>query len=297
MLRLIALFIFVLFLSSCSVSKSSLINSHKKYIQPVSSNNPYNSSNLLISNMMKDSDDFQNFIKFSGAPKAILITKKVFNSPREIALYYPNNQYYVANKTHITTKDFKWEVVGPFETDWRISRNIPKENTAVVLNVNGNNYKFNKTVNDVNYENKRRLLLPVIPPEPKIIIKEVEVPVQITETEQIVMKKKKSDDPLDQFMIEEGTPINTDLQALLQSKGYASRDNNRDILHTVKSEKEKFIAIVNWYTKSTDNTPAVQIANPEIEDIHNMSVKTKIRIPYKLIKEFKRMPLEAVFKK
>lgn len=245
---------------------------------------------------MEQSSNFYNFISVEGTPNAVLIKSKGVTGPRKVALFYPDSRYYLASRNYIRENTYEWNVNGPFATDWRLQKTLPVSKKSSILNVHGKNVRFRGDRYETSNQ-RRRIVYPIVPPEPRIIIEKVEVPVRVTQETIIEERKKKSNDPLDEFLPDRSSPINTDLQALLESKGFARRENNGDILHMVKSNKEKFIAIVNWYTQSTDNTPQIQIANPHIEDIHNLSVNTVVRIPYKLIKEFKRMPEEAIYMK
>lgn len=269
-------------------------------MSPLSVNNPYLSSNLLISKMMEDSSYFYNFIASQGAPLAISVIGSQKQKPSMVNLYYPNNTLFVAEAEEYKEQNkMQWFVRGPYQSNWRYAKSLNyldnEQKIEPAIHVFGEAQRFRSIAYSKNANNNVRVLEPLVPPEPKLIIREVPVKVFVTKTEEekveeVKKKEPVSNDPLVKMNGSATVPLNTDQQALLISQGYARRDINGDLLHEIKEKKEKFIAIVNWYTGSTDNTTKIQLANKNIEDIHQMPVGTLVRIPLDMIKEYHQMP-------
>jgi hypothetical protein len=84
-------------------------------------------------------------------------------------------------------------------------------------------------------------------------------------------------------------PLTSDQQALLMARGYARRDANGDVVHTVKSESQSLEKIVRWYTGSPAALGEVAKLN-SLPDEGNLPAGTVVKIPIKLVKEGKAMP-------
>jgi hypothetical protein len=84
-------------------------------------------------------------------------------------------------------------------------------------------------------------------------------------------------------------PLTTDQQALLVARGFARRDTNGDVLHSVKGETQSLDKIVRWYTGSPAALGEVAKLN-SLPDEGNLPAGTEVRIPVKLVKEGKALP-------
>lgn len=311
MLKVFCLLIICLInLSGCSQPKKrgNVHNNFGSEIAPLSAHNPYLGSNLYISKMMEQSRYFYNFIATQGAPLAISISDGDGdgdgdeNKAQVVNLYYPNNTLFIAEAEALSENKMQWFVRGPYQSNWRYARAlrylVKDQIHEPAIHVFGEAQRFRNVSYSQGARNVR-VLEPVVPPEPRIIIKEIPVKVVVTAEEEIKENKKTkkkipvSNDPLVKLNGSAKVPLNTDQQALLISDGFVRRDSNGDVLHTVESNKEKFIAIVHWYTGSTDNTNKIKLINKQIEDIYQMPVGTLVRIPLDMIKEYKQMPIEA----
>ncbi len=74
------------------------------------------------------------------------------------------------------------------------------------------------------------------------------------------------------------------------SEGYAPRDENGDILHTVPTAAQTLENIADWYTGSTKNVQELRNANGFRDSRTDAGKGLTVRIPLKLIKQTKLMP-------
>jgi hypothetical protein len=101
-----------------------------------------------------------------------------------------------------------------------------------------------------------------------------------------ITPKPTSDDPL------EGKRVNSDLLAIIASQGFADRDLNGDLIHSVSEDGELLPRIAKWYTGSDANAKA--LAEASGISVEQPLIKgQKILVPKNLLKRFR--PLASDF--
>jgi len=278
--RLIWLAIFALWACGTQIKNyPTLVNAG---ILGLSTTDPYLGANLFLASELERSSYLFNFFKSKGAPAAIEIVEKSFK-PTHLILYYPlERQAYAADLIKSATRR-EWVVRGPFAIEREDFRTLMRMQGALsgepVFMLWGKPFRFR-------FEpSPERALKPEIPLVP------TSKPMPTKKPKLIVMKKNvPTPPPAATPTVAIDRPLSFDQQALLMAKDFAERALNGDLIHTVKSDKESFEAIVQWYTGSLEGKDAVLSANGLPPETQTLSKGMRIRIPAELVKERRVMP-------
>ncbi len=155
----------ILLLSGCAATtapKNPLVN---RGILPLSTNNPYLGSNLAVATEAERSSYLFQFLKSRGAPVAIEIEQDKFSAPH-LVMYYPREKEVFVAVLDQRETSYQWVVTGPFGIEREDFRKLAELNTALagepVFMIRGQRYRFRFQKD----ESARRVLVPVLPPEP-----------------------------------------------------------------------------------------------------------------------------------
>ena len=307
--------LFLVFLTSCYYKITNYPSLVNQGILPVSKEQAYVGANLFLSREMEQSTFLYNFLKKRGAPDAIEIVRRSFNNDRFFLYYYDAKEVYIADPKILKNNRREWIIKGPRIPNWRDLKNIRnvmdtgKNDTPFLIdgkemyfssNVNGIN-RSNIIENDIDSKIVDVSKLPKVPPQRKIVRKKYTPQKKVVKKVSTEVKKTQSVEApsVDQsgnedFLkdLEDLTtykPINLDKMAIGMSKGYARRDNMRNVVHTVKSYTETLQAISFWYTGNEINAVEIEKFN-SLEDASNLKIGQNILIPFRMLKNVKQMP-------
>lgn len=264
---------------SCAPRRSQFDPLMNKGLIPVSSENPFNGSNLFLAKEMEQSVYLYNFLKEKGSPQAIELKGSSAQNPEAHLFYAETNEEYVAQpapkrgRSKETSRE--WIIIGPFEIDRYHYADVQqlKNNTSGVFEVFGRREVFGKA----SPQGASDVLQPVFIPTPK---------------PQPVVRKKVA--KVDTGSSTDGSPtlpsepLNFDQQALKEAKDNAEVDSKGDIVHTVKSKSETLQSIAQWYTSSSAHAKEVAEKNALPLDA-KLNSGAKVIIPSKLVVNPKRM--------
>ncbi len=272
-------------LTSCTPVSDSYPTLLNQGALALSTTNPYLGANLFLSRELERSRYLFNFFKSRGAPVAIEIIQPSIGATR-LLMYYPNQrEVYSADLVQEPTKR-EWIVRGPFEIERQDYRTLLRLDASMagepVFEIYGKPFRFRFNQGD---EQKQvlRPALPEIPPTP--------IPTPKPKVKRPVITAPSTTETIVPAVptIDVFKPLTSDQQALLMARGYARRDANGDVIHTVKSESQSLEKIVRWYTGSPAALGEVAKLN-SLPDEGNLPAGTVVKIPVKLVKEGKAMP-------
>lgn len=271
------LFLFALLLSACSGSIESFPSVVNQGILALSTDNPYSGANLFLAKESEFSSYLFNFLEQRGAPTALEVLDERFESPR-VLLFYPKDKEVWVCYRHSGSKT-EWVVNGPFAIQRHDYRELGRMATSMVgepvFIVFGQNHRFKSRV-----KGKRSpILRPTLPAVP------LPSPTPLPAKKRPVIKKPATPSP-ENTAAPGFTPLNTDQMAILMAQGFAERNALGDAIHTVRSEKEDFDALVEWYTGSKENAKEIRGVNGLAESAH-LSKGMRITIPLRLLKNTK----------
>jgi len=273
----------VVILIGCSFSeqnKAVFPGISNRGIMPLSVGNAFVGSNLFIAAEMEKSPALLNFIRSRGAPQAIKVNERLNRAPELILYYLREGSLYVSELITSRTA-YNWIVRGPLRMPSYESRVFTPQNFEMtgepLLAV------FDKLVR---YDSHppigitRPVATVKLPPiKPKL--EKHSVTKKSTGAKAKVHTAKEAPTPY--------KPLNTDQMAIQMSQGFAERDNNGDVIHTVKRGSESLASIASWYTGDKKKAGAIATASG-IEESDTLNVGTRIRIPLDLVKNGKQLP-------
>ena len=287
--RILILIILVGFLASCTRVQNypTLAN---QGILLLSANNPYLGSNLFLGDELEESSYLFNFFRHRGAPTAIEIVDRGAVAPVKMLLFYPRDkEVFTADRQEFRAVQdgpvkFEWVVKGPYPIDRRdysaLAGIATSFNSEPKFMIHGKPYQFRYHREQV----AKQVIKPVAPPKPpaRKPVKKKPKKKNVVKAQIPIESKGLPKDPK-QFR-----PMNSDQLALYMSQGYAERDANGDLIHTVAKDTHTLEAIATWYTGSADNAVKIQgfnnIVSPDAPPLGS-----RIRIPFDLVKEFKQL--------
>lgn len=235
-------------------------------------------SNLFLTQEFERSSFLRSFLQARGAPHAIEIKNE-----RNMLLYYPKDREYFEASLVSSEQEYEWITRGPFPMDRKIFlkvSHLAHEQIDPIFHSRGKTFRF--------VEPKPTPLptpppIPTARPKPALPIKKKEI---ITEPE-----KKAELSPT--IAPSKSTPslkgFSFDQVAIEMSQGFAERNADNDVIHTVERDGLTVEEIAAWYTGSKENGEAVANANGILKDAPLIS-GARIRVPASLVKERKRMP-------
>lgn len=254
-------------------------------ILTLSSYNSTLGSNEFLSSEIKRSEALRYFIKGRGAPHAIKVQDHKMR-PTEMVLYYPREKSFYTAELDSTLIHYDWIVRGPYKMraydDDALARINLDLRSEPLLVIDG--------------ETKR--VRPKPPPsliaeKPKVTPAVIALPTPKPTPAKPVVKKKpvakpKATTPKVVATPPPFKPLNFDQMAILMSQGFAERDTNGDVIHTVTKEGETLVAIAGWY--AGDKKKAADLAKASnVSATEKLKVGDRIRIPYAIVKNTKQM--------
>lgn len=246
---------------------------------PVSSENPFNASNLFLAKEMEQSVYLYNFLKEKGSPQAIELKGSSPRNPEAHFFYAASNEEYIAQpapKPRLSKNTSReWIIIGPFEIDRHHYNDVHKlkDNNYGVFEIFGRR----EIIGKVPPQGQSKTLQPVFIPTPT--------------PRPVVHKKPRKKEPVSTDATATAAPsepMNFDQQALKEAKENADLDANGDLVHTVKSKSETLQSISQWYTSSSANAKDVAQKNGLPLDA-KLNPGAKVIIPSKIVVNPKRM--------
>lgn len=242
----------------------------------VSMENPRLGSNLFLGSEAERSPNLYQFLETRGAPVAIEILQDP-SAPTRFLMFYPRDSQVFMAVLHQTESAREWIISGPFG----IQRRDLKTTAAMQRALRGGPAPFliNGRIRRFYGESDSqtaRVLTPSLPtPTP-------------APTPPPPRKRVKKDlDPAE--VPPPFKPLNVDQQAIAMAQGFAERNANGDIVHTVQDPSETLQSIAKWYTGSEKNAATLASAN-DLSVAAALGQGSRIRVPQGLIKKFKTMP-------
>lgn len=256
----------------------------------LSTTNPYLGANLFLGKELEKSSYLFNFFKGRGAPTAIEILQDG-RGPTRVLLYYPGEKetYSADLLTRGDNIEYRqWIVRGPYQIERQDYKNLARMQLAMngvpVFKVRGKTHRFLPDTDDFE---RPEILSPLPPPLPTPKPR----PKSRPKPKPKVVYQSSTDNPNEVQSVDPNKwqPLNTDQQAINIAKGFAERASNGDIIHTVRVASRTYESIARWYTGSASNAESIATYNLMSAGDHLQS-GMRIRVPLKLIKEFKAMP-------
>lgn len=260
-------------LLSCTPSLDKFDSLANQGILPLSNENPHLGANLFLAQEAQRSSYLINFLKKRGGPSAIEVLTESRLKP-SLLLFYPLKQeVYVADLDN-NEVNYQWIVRGPYMMERHDYRDLNGMGISFaaepVFMIEGQQTRFGiKPI-----ETAARALLPVVP------------------TPRPTAKPRKSSYGNHAAVIAIPTPfrpLNSDQQAIALSEGFAERSENGDLIHQVINDGESLEKISRWYTGTPGNQNSIAQANA-ITAGTPLTIGTRVRIPFSLVKQFKSMP-------
>ncbi len=259
----------------------------------LSSDNPYVGTNRYLANEIERSTVLRHFLENRGAPQAIRVQRVRFGDLTTLYMFYPEKrEYYSAEIIESARKDPRkyedWVIKGPFRTernDFGVLRQMVGEIKDPIFIVNGEQQYFKGSVQSKPIEVASRtdvystIPAPTPKPTPKPVVKKEVVPAT-------------PEDAIDALILAppgKFRALNTDEMAIAMSKGYAEREANGDLVHSVRFDGESIDSIVKWYTGDLSNKTSIIAAN-KLADDTKLKGGDRVVVPFALIKNFHFMP-------
>ncbi len=279
-----AVFLAALFVA-CAPKKIEPFSSlENKGLLALSSTNPYLGANLYIAKEAERSPLFRAFLEGRGGPTAMAINRPSRGAP-EMEMYFAKNGERYTAYLENTHDSYEWIVSGPFPMDREEARELSRLEATTfgepVFIVFSEKVRFHEVGNTKRVE---RIIMPVIPPTPAPTPKPSKV-----ETKQMSEAPKNSSTREE---IENFKPANADQEALRTAQGYAKRSPTGDVIHTTQHPAETIDMIARWYTGDAKNAAQLGIDNGFSDVNKAVGMGKTIVIPFKLLTNVKRMPLE-----
>lgn len=275
---------------------------------PLSADNPYLASNLLVSQEMAQSDELRGFIEHRGAPEAVEITQGFF-SDLSMTFYYPKNkEYYFLDDIGGT-----WAIHGP---ETMSGRQIDRVNKKLVVGQDSGTSRSTGAAlipvatpsPSVSERNNPRPIFeaePTIAPTPKQAA--AIPPPRIVSSKQISSPQAKlpKEAPSEVTPADEQEDENIDLQLSKYTKDKPKDDKTKqdpgssanqaeltpkgDLVHYVTVDGQSLQKISEWYTGSSSNAATIQRIN-KLGKSDQLNAGDEVVIPKYLLKTKQRMP-------
>ncbi len=260
-------------------------------ILPLSTSDPYLGSNIFIANEMERSPYLHNFLRTKGGPMAIEVTQELGEFPHMVMFYPGRREVYAAERLPRKIPGQEklvtdWVIRGPYAIERKDFRELAGMDLAMngepLFIFRGKELRFN--VDAAPSKSSNNVTAIVLPPTPPPTPSPKPTPAKKKKAPTVVVKTEPTPD------IANFKPLNSDQQAINMSKGFAERAENGDVIHTVKGDLESLAIIAKWYTGSAANASEIAKVNTLVSDLI-IPVGTRIRVPVKLLKTLKSMPL------
>lgn len=256
---------------------------HNKGILPLSDSDPFLGPNIFLSKEMEQSSYLHSFMKSHGAPTAIELIKDSVRPARMIMFYARSKEVYAAAPVDESPVK-QWVIRGPYQINWRDNREVQRAQAALkdepVFFIWGRRYRFPAA----QHAQFAKVMPPPLPPPPP-----PPAPRPKPRRAAPASPVKTAAEPVSTFNPAEFKPLNLDQQALMMAKGFAERADNGDLIHTVAAEGTSLASVAKWYTGSDKNASELAKINNLPED-QPLPKDSRIRVPLRLIKQFKVMP-------
>ncbi len=261
---------------------------------PLSTTNSSLGANDFLSRELGKSEALKGFVTSRGAPHAIKVQEHKVR-PTDMSLYYPReNSFYIA-ELNSTLLNYDWIVRGPFKVSDFENQSLKTAHLELegepLLRINGVQTRVKATPPVTKDTTTKVAPSLVVPPHlltqktPSAAPKIAPTPVKknVTPTPKPTPLAKKAEPSPTPFK-----PLNYDQMAILMSQGFAERDTNGDVIHTVNSANETLEKITTWYTGAKGNLESVAKASG-IDGSKSLTLGERIRVPYSLVKNTKQM--------
>ncbi len=247
---------------------------------PVSPTNAYVGSNLFLSQQMENSPELYHFIESRGAPHAIRVNERPNRNP-ELIMYYPREDALYIAELSASRSMYNWIARGPHKIPRYESATLSQPSFDVkgepLLALFDREIRFPPKYPQTSLKTVAIPKLPEIKPPPK--------PARhITRAKPAPKKSEPPKAPTQPVY----KPLNMDQMAIQMSQGFAERDKNGDLIHTVKSDAEKIEDIAKWYTGDVKNGDTLLKATG-LEGIKTLTKGLRIRVPFAHVKNTKQM--------
>ncbi len=261
-------------------------------ILPLSTSDPYLASNAFIAKEAETSAYLHNFLKTRGGPMAIEISDSYTSFPHMVMFYPRSRQVYAAERVSRKVPGQiapvrEWMVRGPYAIERKDYRELAELDSSMVgepvFMLRGREVRF--TQERPVSPTPEKVLIPVLPPMPQ----PTPTPVKKRLPPKAPIIKVQGEPAITEG---EWKPLNSDQQALLMAQGFAERAENGDLWHVVKGDSETLELIAKWYAEPS--------AVDEIARVNGLVAGqallagTKVRVPLKLLKKLKVMPVEIM---
>ena len=255
-------------------------------ILSLSASNPDLGGNSFLSSQMEQSPALAGFIQSRGAPHAIKVQDHKMRAD-ELLLFYPREGSFYHAELNSTLIHYDWIVRGPFKTSSFDTEALSKRQLELsaepVLMINGAPTRIKANPPLMPVVEKPKLVIPptvVNLPTPKPTpIKKV-APKPTPQVKTTPVKATPAPTPF--------KPLNFDQMAILMSQGFAERDTNGDVIHTVQNDGETLEKIAAWYAGNKNKASEIAKASG-VEAGTTPTIGTRLRIPLNLVKNTKQM--------
>jgi hypothetical protein len=219
----------VVLVTSCSTRNASFSSLANQGLIPVSADSPFVGANLYLAKEMEDSLYLYSFLRSRGSPRAIEITGNSEKSA-ELHLFYPAKQevYHATPQRDPLTKAKEWIVRGPYAIDRSLYRSVTQlgTETSGVFEIFGRR----EHIGGPAQARQERVIEPAFVPTPTPIP---------TPRPRAVKKPQASDSASGPSILVQGTPMNFDQEAILESKRPTAASGNPQVTPAVPSPATK----------------------------------------------------------
>lgn len=292
-------------LAGCSSHNTEFPSLVDRGMVPLSTTNPFQAGNLLISHEIEAGTYLEEFLANQGAPRALEMVSSGYSN-LAMYLYYPTkNAVFIADLQEADHQR-EWIVRGPYgvgRKDFLTLRRLGAAEAGgePVFRIRGRDVRF-RQVTAPPVKPTFEPEIPVLPPVKQKIPARKQVQKKTSHTTPAQKRTEpthRTPAPVQSSSKEELSfddpkfvPMNSDQLALMLSEGYAAKTAVGDISHVVKSPKETLKAIATWYTGDETHTEEIAQANGlNVDD--PLTPGMKIKIPKALVARTKAMPLSA----
>jgi hypothetical protein len=219
----------VIAVTSCSTRNTSFSSLANQGLVPVSADSPFVGANLYLAKEMEDSLYLYSFLKSRGSPRAIEITGDSERSA-ELHLFYPGKQevYHATPQRDPLTKAKEWIVRGPYAIDrsqYRAMTQLGPE-TSGVFEIFGRREQIGGPAQGAQVRVIDPAFVPTPTPAP-------------TPRRRVVKQSSSSDGTPGPAILVQGTPMNFDQEAILESRKPATAVGATQTIPTAPSAAPK----------------------------------------------------------
>ena len=250
-------------------------------VLPVSTTNAFLGSNLFLSQEFERSSFLRSFLQARGAPHAIEI-----KDDRNMLFYYPKDKEYYEASLISSEVEYQWITRGPFPMDRKIYlkvSHLAQERIDPLFHSRGKTFRF------VEPTPTPIPPTPVPTKRPKPVLPSIKPTAKVTKNTEVIENRASEPTPISKAPTPLLKTFSFDQVAIEMSQGFAERNADNDVIHTVEREGLTVEEISAWYTGSKENGETVATANGILKDAPLIS-GARIRVPASLVKERKRMP-------